>query len=51
MKYSGDDAIDVWKGRIKGIKMEIEKNQKKQEEWQQKYERQTKKYQTESKEL
>ena len=26
MKYTGDEAIDVWQGRIKGVKLEIEKN-------------------------
>ena len=26
VKYSGEEAIDVWQGRIRGIKMEIEKN-------------------------
>ena len=33
VKYSGEEVIDVWQGRIRGIKMEIEKNQRKQEEW------------------
>ena len=37
VKYSGEESIDVWKGRIKGIKLEIEKSQKKQEEWQRQY--------------
>ena len=32
MKHSGEEAIDVWQGRIRGIKMEIEKVLKKQEE-------------------
>ena len=36
VKYSGEEVIDVWQGRIRGIKLEIEKvlkNQQKQEEW------------------
>ena len=32
MKYSGEEAIDVWQGRIRGIKMEIEKVLKRQDE-------------------
>ena len=32
VKHSGEEAIDVWQGRIRGIKMEIEKVLKKQEE-------------------
>ena len=32
VKYSGEEAIDVWQGRIRGIKMEIEKVLKKQDE-------------------
>ena len=33
VKHSGEEAIDVWQGRIRGIKLEIEKVLKKQEEW------------------
>ena len=32
-KLSGEEGIEEWQGRIRGIKLEIEKNQKKQEEW------------------
>ena len=32
VKYSGEEAIDEWQGRIRGIKMEIQRNSKKQEE-------------------
>ena len=32
VKYSGEEAIDVWQGRIRGIKLEIEKVLKKQDE-------------------
>ena len=39
VKYSGEEAIDVWQGRIRGIKTEIEKSYKKQEEWQSKFEK------------
>ena len=45
VKYSGEEAIDVWQGRIRGIKMEIEKVLKRQdderkenEEWREKQE-------------
>ena len=37
VKYSGEETIDLWQGRIRGIKIEIEKVLKKlqsQEEWQ-----------------
>ena len=37
VKYSGEEAIDMWQGRIKGIKLEIQKVLKKQDEWQKKY--------------
>ena len=43
VKYSGDEAIDVWQGRIKLV---IERSQKKQEEWH----NQTKKWLSENKE-
>ena len=32
VKFEGSEAIDVWQGRIKGIKVEIEKVRKRQEE-------------------
>ena len=32
VKYSGEEAIDVWQGRIRGIKMETDKVLKKQNE-------------------
>ena len=34
VKYQGEEAIDVWQGRIKGIKLQIERYHKKQEQWQ-----------------
>ena len=39
VKYSGEEVLDIWQGRIRGIKMEIERLLKKQEEWQNKNER------------
>ena len=47
VKYSGEEGVDAWQGRIKGIKLEIDKvmkkeneEQKKNEEWQKKQEEQ-----------
>ena len=34
VQYQGEEAIDVWQGRIKGIKLQIERYHKKQEQWQ-----------------
>lgn len=34
VKQVGEEARDEWQGRVKGIKLEIERMQKKNEEWQ-----------------
>ena len=39
VKYSGEEAIDVWEGRIRGIKLEIKKNFNKWMEWQGNFEK------------
>ena len=47
VKYSGEEAIDEWQGRIRGIKLEIEKVLKKQDEERRENEERKKEHQAE----
>ena len=39
VKHTGQEGIDEWQGRIRGIKLEIEKNRRVHEEWQMEWEK------------